>query len=164
APVFWRCIIATSNASDRNASASPQAPERRDAVPRRWTLHGLNNGAIFGATYRGVMRLPRWMSYAIGHSGTWLAWRLMAATRAAIADNLRPIFPHESQRALERRARVVLDAYAHDVIDFLLALKTPDDQLHTLFSYTEAHDRLFRDLHAQGRGMIVVSGHYGNWE
>src|SRR4051812_37876068 len=84
APVFWRCIIATSNVSERDASASQQAPERRDAVPRGWTLHGLNNGAIFGATYRAVMRLPRRVSYAIGRGAMWLAWRLMAETRAAI--------------------------------------------------------------------------------
>jgi lauroyl/myristoyl acyltransferase len=133
-------------------------------VPRRWTLHGLNNGAIFGATYRGVMRLPRRVSYAIGRGGTWVAWRLMPETRAAIAANLHAIFPRESARELERRARATLDAYARDVIDFLLALKAPDDQLPTLFSHTDADDGLFRVLQAQGRGIILVSGHYGNWE
>ena len=85
----------------------PDAPaDRRDAMPRRWTLHGLNNGAIFGATYRGVGVLPRAVSYAIGHVGTWLAWRLMRETREAIADNLRAIFPDESRRgARAPRAR-----------------------------------------------------------
>jgi KDO2-lipid IV(A) lauroyltransferase len=108
--------------------------------------------------------LPRWVSYSIGHVGTWLAWRLLAETRAAIADNLRPMFLEESLPARERRARTMLGAYAADVIDFIRALKTPDGELRTLFSYTEADDRLFLDLHAQGRGIIVVSGHYGNWE
>ena len=28
-------------------------------VPRRWTLHGLNSGPIFAATYHGVRLLPR---------------------------------------------------------------------------------------------------------
>ena len=61
---------------------------RRDGIRRRWTLHGLNNGAIFSATYRGVGMLPRRVSYGIGSAGTWIAWRLMRETRAAIADNL----------------------------------------------------------------------------
>ena len=56
------------------------------------------------------MRLPPRASYAIGRGATWVAWRLMAETRAAIADNLRAIFPDESQRARERRARTTLDA------------------------------------------------------
>ena len=44
------------------------AADRRDDLPRRWTLHGLNNGAIFSATYRGVGALPPPLSYAIGHA------------------------------------------------------------------------------------------------
>ena len=143
----------------------PQAAaDRRDALPRRWTLHGLNNGTIFGWTYRGVSRLPPGVSFAIGRAGTWLAWRLLADTRAAIADNLRAIFPDESAQTLERRARVTLRAYADDVIDFILALRTPDAELRRLFSYTPADAQLFVDQHAQGRGIILVSGHYGNWE
>jgi KDO2-lipid IV(A) lauroyltransferase len=108
--------------------------------------------------------LPRWVSYSIGHVGTWLAWRLMPETRAAIADNLRAIFPDESEQMLERRARRTLGAYAADVIDFIRSLRTPDAGLPELFAYTPADEQLFVDLRAQGRGIIVVSGHYGNWE
>ena len=127
-------------------------------------MHGLNNGAIFGATYRGVTALPRWVSYSIGRFGTWLAWRLMPETRAAIADNLRAIFPDESDRMLERRARTTLGAYAVDVIDFIRSLRTPDEGLRRLFAYTPADEQLFVDLQARGRGIILVTGHYGNWE
>ena len=136
----------------------------RDAIPRRWTLHGLNNGAIFGATYRGVAVLPRALSYAIGDAGTWLAWRLMRETRDAIADNMRAIFPDESKRALERRARVLLKAYARDVIDFIGALGAPATEQQALFDYRPEDAQLFHDLLARGRGIILVSGHYGNWE
>jgi lauroyl/myristoyl acyltransferase len=138
--------------------------EGREEIPRRWTLHGLNNGAIFGATYRGVAVLPRAVSYAIGHAGTWLAWRLMRETRSAIADNLRAIFPGESPRALERRARDTLGAYARDVIDFIRALGAPAGEAQELFDYRPEDARLFHELRAKGRGIILVTGHYGNWE
>ena len=88
----------------------------------------------------------------------------MAETRAAIADNLRAIFPHESQRALERRARVTIDAYTKDVIDFLRALKVPDEAVPSLFAHAPSDDQLYIDLQAERRGIILVSGHYGNWE
>jgi KDO2-lipid IV(A) lauroyltransferase len=104
------------------------------------------------------------VSYAIGRVGTWIAWRVMAETRAAIADNLRAIFPDESETALERRARRTLGAYAADVIDFIRALRTPDSGLSQLFEYTPAAAQLFVDLQAQGRGIILITGHYGNWE
>jgi lauroyl/myristoyl acyltransferase len=136
----------------------------RDVIPRRWTLHGLNNGMIFGATCRGVAVLPRAVSYAIGDVGTWLAWRLMRETRGAIADNIRAIFPDESERSLQRRAREMLGAYARDVIDFIRALRAPATGRQALFDYRPEDAQLFHDLLAKGRGIILVSGHYGNWE
>jgi KDO2-lipid IV(A) lauroyltransferase len=119
---------------------------------------------IFGATCRGVGFLPRAVSYAIGRAGTWLAWRLMRETRSAIADNLRAIFPDESARALERRGRDTLGAYACDVIDFLRAVGAPAAERHAMFDYRPEDAQLFHDLLAKGRGIILVTGHYGNWE
>jgi lauroyl/myristoyl acyltransferase len=133
-------------------------------VPRRWTLHGLNNGTIFGLTRSGVTTLPRAVSYGIGNAGTWLAWRLMRQTRAAIADNLTAVFPNESRASLEQRARGVLRAYAYDVIDFIRALAAPPETLDNVFEYRVQDARMVVDLLAQGRGLILLSGHYGNWE
>lgn len=108
--------------------------------------------------------LPPPISYAIGRLGTWLAWRLMRDTRTAIADNLRALAPSESDAALERRARVTLGAYANDVIDFIRSLRQGDADRQTLFDYTPADAQLFVDLDRQGRGLILIGGHYGNWE
>lgn len=145
-------------------STSAPASARDAAVPRRWTLHGLNNGFIFGATCRGVSVLPSRISYAIGDVGTWIAWQLMGRTRFALADNLRAVFPDETPALLERRARLTLRAYARDVIDFLRALRLSKAGATALFDYAPEHARLFETLLSQGRGIILVSGHYGNWE
>ena len=145
--------------------APPAASASRgQTVPRRWTLHGLNNGLIFAATYHLVSLLPRPVSYAIGHVGTWLAWWLMPNTRLAVADNLRAIFPAESASQLERRALTTLRSYARDVIDFLRALKTPPAEARRLFEARPQDLDLFNRLLADGRGLILVTGHYGNWE
>jgi KDO2-lipid IV(A) lauroyltransferase len=88
----------------------------------------------------------------------------MAETRAAIADNLTAVFPGESPAALERRARGVLRAYAYDVIDFIRALSTPREVLDGVFDYHPNDAKMIVDILAQGRGLILVSGHYGNWE
>ncbi len=153
------------NVSEPAELPASDAPiTRRDGIRRRWTLHGLNNGAIFSATYHGVGFLPRWMSYTIGRAGTWIAWRLMRETRAAIADNLRPLFPGETARGLEIRARKTLAAYACDVIDFIRSLRAPDADLHTLFDHSPDDSQMILDLLRNERGLILVSGHYGNWE
>ncbi|MGH8637017.1 MAG: lysophospholipid acyltransferase family protein, partial [Burkholderiales bacterium] len=133
-------------------------------VPRRWTLHGLNNGVIFGATWHGVRALPRSVSYGIGHLSTWIAWRSMHETRHAIASNLSAIFPGESPAVLERRALETLRSYARDTIDFLRALARPPADCTTLFVLDDEYRALIRQLAALGRGIILVTGHYGNWE
>ena len=108
--------------------------------------------------------LPHRLSYAIGDAGTWIAWYLMRRTRSALADNLRAIFPDEPLALLERRARLTLRSYARDVIDFLRALETPVARTRSMFHYEPEHARLFADLLGRGRGIILVTGHYGNWE
>ena len=133
-------------------------------VPRRWTLHGLNNGLIFTATYHGVRTLPRAVSYAIGRVGTWLAWRCLTSTRQAIADNLAPLFPHESRASLERRALDTFRSYARDAIDFLRALDTPDGDPRHVFDIVDEHRQVFEHLLGRRQGIILVTGHYGNWE
>jgi len=137
---------------------------RRTLEPRRWTLHWLNTGAIFGMTYAGVRRLPKAASYAIGDACTWLASRIMPATRAAIGDNLRAVFPEESTVALERRARRTLRAYARDTVDFIRALSLDAERATALFDPPPEYRRRFDEVLAQGRGAILVTGHYGNWE
>lgn len=133
-------------------------------APRRWTLHGLNNGLIFSATYHGVRTLPRTVSYAIGYVGTWLAWRCLTSTREAIADNLAPIFPDENRASLERRALDTFRSYARDAVDFLGALGAPGRDPCELFDIVDEHRQVFEGLLARGRGIVLITGHYGNWE
>jgi lauroyl/myristoyl acyltransferase len=147
-----------------SANGQVESPDRRVVAPRRWTLHGLNNGLIFSATYHGVRMLPRAASYAIGQAGTWLAWRSMSRTRQALADNLSVLFPHEPRPALEKRALTTLQSYARDMIDFVRAIGSSPDESHVLFEAAHPYHELFNNLRARGRGMILVTGHYGNWE
>jgi KDO2-lipid IV(A) lauroyltransferase len=88
----------------------------------------------------------------------------MAATNAALVDNLRAVFPDEPEQRLRRRALDVYRSYTRDAVDFLKAVSAGDAQAQQMFEI--APDRLARlqALHAEGRGIILVTGHYGNWE
>ena len=150
--------------SGQPAAAIPPPGLRDDApVPRRWTLHGLNNGLIFALTRAGVRWLPRRAAYAIGDAGTWIAARSMHRTRAAVAANLEPLFPDATPGALDARARATLRSYAHDTIDFLAALRD-GPAVDRLFDMRPEDRRVFEETAARGRGMLLVTGHYGNWE
>ena len=139
-------------------------PGRTAAVPRRWTVHGLNSGAIFAATYHGVRILPTSLCYAIGHVGAWIAWQMMPASNAALADNLRAVFTDEPEDRLRRRALDIYRSYTRDAIDFLKAVSADDALAQQMFEIDPDRLAKLQALHAAGRGIILVTGHYGNWE
>ena len=107
---------------------------------------------------------PRGLSYAIGDASTWLSWRLMNRTRAAVMDNLSALFPHETGPQLAGRALRTFRSYARDVVDFLCALRAPGHEAAMLVDVPPERAQVFHDLLARGRGIILVGGHYGNWE
>lgn len=113
-------------------------------------------------TYHGVRRLPRAVSYAIGHAGSSLVAAFAPASTAAIADNLRPLFPDESDAQLRRRALDTYRSYTRDAIDFLRAIEDPD--VANAFEFSDETRRRALAMQALGRGALLVTGHFGNWE
>jgi KDO2-lipid IV(A) lauroyltransferase len=132
------------------------------ASTTRWYARGLNNGTIFGATYHGVARLPRRMSYGIGYAGTWLAYHLMRDGTRGLLENLRVLLPEATERERRRLALLTYRSYARDTIDFIRGLSMTAAQLSPIVAQFDS-DR-FDELLAEGRGVIVVGGHFGNWE
>jgi KDO2-lipid IV(A) lauroyltransferase len=110
-----------------------------------------------------VQHLPRRISYGLGTMGTWLAHRLMRETTAAVVDNLRGAFPDLDEAAADGLALRVYRSYARDVIDFLRSVGLTGADGLALFEPLESGSPFHSQL-ALGRGIILVSGHYGNWE
>jgi KDO2-lipid IV(A) lauroyltransferase len=135
---------------------------RHEEGAPRWHPRGFNNGLIFGATFHGVSRLPAWVTYPIGHVGSWLAYRFQTTGRAALIENLRGAFPDRPDAELRRLALAAYRSYARDTIDFMRSLARGPDHLRRLFGRidTAAFDAVLAD----GRGALAVSAHFGNWE
>lgn len=142
------------------ADTPPAAPE----TAATWTSHALNTGLVFGATCWGVRHLPRPVSYGLGAAGTWLAHRLMRETTGAVVDNLRGAFPHLSEAEADALALRVYRSYGRDVVDFLRSMNRTGADALSMFESHEAHGALFHSQLALGRGVILVTGHIGNWE
>ena len=128
----------------------------------RWHAGALNNGLIFGATYHLVTRLPRAGSYGINHVGTWLAYRLMRDGTSAIVDNLRVVRPDAAEPELRRLALLTYRSYGRDTVDFIRSLAMSRIQFEGMMAGFDSSG--LEDVLAQGRGVVIVGGHFGNWE
>lgn len=128
----------------------------------RWHPRGLNNGPILHATYYGVSHLPAWMTYGIGHVGTWIAYRLMRSGTDALVDNLAVMFPSLTRRELQAIALRTYRSYARDVIDFIRSLRMSPEETRALVGRLDT--TAIEQAMAEGRGAVIVSGHFGNWE
>jgi KDO2-lipid IV(A) lauroyltransferase len=127
----------------------------------RWHARGLNNGLIFALTYHGVTRMPRAWSYAIGRFGTRLAYHFMRDGTNALVSNLRIVVPGASDEQLQRLARLTYRIYACDTIDFIRSLSMTPEAVGRMVRF---EGDPFAPLLAEGRGVILVGGHFGNWE
>ncbi len=135
---------------------------RTDRLAVRWHAGALNNGLIFGATYYLVVRLPRRWSYAIGWVGTWIAYHLMRDGTRAIIENLKIVRPDANDAELRKLARLTYRCYGRDTIDFIRSLGMERAELETMI--VSLNTGILDQLIREGRGVLIVGGHFGNWE
>src|SRR5258708_2467693 len=128
----------------------------------RWHAGVFNTGLIVGLTYYLVTRLPRAGSYAIGYAATWLAYQLMRDGTGALVDNLRVVRPDATERELRRLALLTYRSYARDTADFIRSLAMNRSDFEPLMISIDR--RRLDDLCAEGRGVVIIGGHFGNWE
>jgi KDO2-lipid IV(A) lauroyltransferase len=137
----------------------------RDHAGTPWARHVLNTGVIFALTYRLVTSLPRWACYGLARFFTWLAYRLMPRVTNGLVANFRPIFPDASEAELRRLALKTYRTYAKDVVDFIRGLSLEPMEARKLFGhYVRDGKSLIDRLLAEKKGVILLSGHFGNWE
>lgn len=132
------------------------------ALDVRWHAGALNNGVFFTAMCELATRLPRRGSYALAYPGTWVAYRLMRGGTRALVENLRVVKPEASERELRRLALLTYRSYACDFVDFIRALSMTRAELEPLIAGFDGYR--FDELLAEGRGIILLGGHFGNWE
>jgi len=131
-------------------------------TPVRWVSHKLNGALVFGGSYYGARYLPLPLAVPLAHGFTWLVGRALRETTAAVMDNLRVVFPHETNAQLRRRAYRTFHSYTDDYVDFMRSLSWSREKVLDRFAYQHG-ERLTGAL-ALGRGAILVTGHFGNWE
>ena len=135
--------------------------------PRRPSLRRRlgNLGARLGsAVLQAAVRVLPWRRLAIPGNllGDFLFF-VLRARRRHMDENLRTAFGDRRTPAERRRlARASQRSLARTILEFLKSPGLSDEDLREIVSF-EGRER-FDAAMAQGRGVLLLGAHYGNWE
>jgi KDO2-lipid IV(A) lauroyltransferase len=101
--------------------------------------------------------LPLWAGAALGR----LAWYLVPRQRRLSQQHLAIAFPEKSPG---ERARIGRESFANLALSALEALRADRLDIERAVELSPDDEALLRRAHAQGRGVVVVTGHIGAWE
>jgi len=91
------------------------------------------------------------------------ALRIISPRREQITiDNIRASFPNKSKQWAIKTAEASYKNLGITLAELLALKYLSDDEIKDYVNYDNAH--LIKDMYNRGKGLILLSGHFGNWE
>ncbi len=115
--------------------------------------------------FRLLQRTARHLSYATASRlGSTLGAAALAlrVRRSITLDNLTKAFPEQDPVALRRIAAGAYRNYGTALMQMLWSMKAAADELVAVVHLRD--EEVFRRALARGKGVILLSGHFGSWE
>ena len=119
-----------------------------------------------GRLFKGIawllQHLPEfialWLASLLGN--IW--YYIVPIRRKVVMLNLRIAFPQKSYRELQRLCRKTLISFMYNFVEFTRIIHI--DQEFIEQRVTVDGMKVLEEVQARGKGIVVVSGHLGNWE
>jgi KDO2-lipid IV(A) lauroyltransferase len=109
-----------------------------------------------------ILMLPLKSVQIFGKTLGQISYFLLTKRRTITMDNLRNAFPEKEDAELKKIARGVFLNLGISICEFLWFPNLNDAVLTKLVNFKNLD--LMIDGNKRGKGMIMLSGHYGNWE
>ena len=115
--------------------------------------------AIGAAAGRCPERALKPFGIALGRS----VWRLSARYRNVALKNLRFVYESvKTEEEIQDLARRVFEHFGRVAVEFFWGYRAPEEKIRSLVRL-DGREAIPEAL-AQGRGLIVITAHFGNWE
>ena len=137
--------------------APAPSPARTPSLAHRLEYGSLR--AIIGAL--GAMRWNR--AVRAGAALGRLAYRPLGIRRGVVEAQIAAAFPELDESGVRAVARGAFEHLGRVTVETALLSRVDPARVHELFAVVEGWDTVERLL-AQRRGLIMVTGHLGNWE
>jgi KDO2-lipid IV(A) lauroyltransferase len=123
--------------------------------------------ALRGVALRGLVLvialLPLRAALTLASGLSWCGWRLARATRRRMLEHLAIAFPDLSPAEREALGRASLRHLAWLIAE-MLSIRSYDAALESYVTFAPGAEARLRQVMAEGRGLVMVSGHIGHWE
>jgi KDO2-lipid IV(A) lauroyltransferase len=130
-------------------------------VTKREVRHRLE--FALAMSVRAVVRfLPAWASRALGTAIGRFFYVVDGGHRRLAIEQLRAAFPHRSPEECRAIARETFGHFGRMLVLLLRVSAMTPGRIRGLVDF-EGESRV-REAHQAGKGVIVVSGHFGSWE
>ncbi len=106
--------------------------------------------------------MPRSMVVSLGKWAGSFIYYCIPVRKKITLENLRNAYPEKSEKALALIARKAYQTLVQNGLEHLcLAFMRPEDLLEIVEFKNE---EILKKAYARGKGVIIVGGHFGNWE
>jgi KDO2-lipid IV(A) lauroyltransferase len=139
------------------------ALEAAEAAPKQASLaHRAEYAALRGAV-AAMERLSFGRAGAVGRAIGTLGYAPLRIRRAVVERQLSAVFPEKSREEIDRIARESYGHLGRTSIETAVLPSYSPQQIVDLFETVDGWQMVQEKL-ALGKGLIVVTGHLGNWE
>jgi len=119
---------------------------------------------LMRAAESALARLSRGVAEAVGSEIGSLVRRPLGIRLGVVRDNLRLAFPEADDTWIEQ---VTIDSYRHlgrEAVAMLRLSGLDRAAIREVVEIPESTWEAYLEARAEGRGVILATGHYGNWE
>ena len=129
---------------------------------RKITLGHRVEALLMGGIGLWIRVLPERIALAMGSGLGWLAGVVLRIRHRVVMENLARAFPEGSETW---RRRTAAAAFAHIGREGVALLRMANLGPREVWERTEVEGlEMIRDALARDRGVIILAGHFGNWE
>lgn len=117
---------------------------------------------LTAALLRLLALLPRPLLYQLSNLLSFVLQHIVGYRRNVVSKNLRNAFPGYSEKQISETKKRFYRNLADVIVENAVIQFYPRRRLEKMFSFK--NPELINRYHAQGRHVILVTGHYNNWE
>lgn len=110
----------------------------------------------------GLSYLPTRVLYAVSDVFCWLMYNVVGYRKQVVLENLRKSFPEKSEAELKAIMRGFYAYFCDLLLEIVKAFTISATELRQRFTFHNL--QLLEQLQAEGKSIVLVTGHHGNWE